>query len=106
MWLVILLIAAGFALGFFLNIPVHQVDAKFIALLFLAVLDGLVFGIAHDLDRKPSTDRFVVIRLMMTLTFGGFIIYFGQKTGLDLYLVALLPIALGLALNLYKFLPK
>jgi small basic protein len=106
MWLVILLVAVGFVLGLFLNLPVQHFDAKFVALFFLAVLDALVFGIGHDLDRRPSTDRLVFIRLTMTLMFGGFIIYFGLKTGLDLYLVALLPIAFGLALNLYKFLPK
>ena len=106
MWAVILLVFVGLALGLYLNIPIASLDPKLMAVVFLAILDGLTFGLAHDLQGLPSTNRLAAIRLLVSLTFGCFVIFFGEKSGLDLYLVALLPITFGVALNLYKFMPK
>jgi small basic protein len=106
MWIVLILTAAGFALGLYLKIPIASLDAKITALAFLALLDSLTFSLARDTGALPSTTRLTFIRLLFALLFGGFVIYFGEKSGLDLYLVALIPISIGLAVNLYKFLPK
>jgi small basic protein len=106
MWVALILILAGLAIGFFVNIPVTLIGAKYLSLIFLVVLDSLTFGLGRDTREMAGTNKLVVIRFLSALVFGGFIIYFGQKSNMDLYLVAILPIALGLSLNLYKFLPK
>jgi small basic protein len=106
MWIIITLVFIGFAAGYFLKIPVDTLNVKYIALVFLALMDSLTYGLLRDLQHQVSNNKYIFTRLIMGLVFGGFIIYFGEKSGLDLYLVALLPLSLGLAINLYKFLPK
>ena len=106
MWIALLATIIGLALGLFINIPIAAIGSKYLALIFLAVLDSLTFGLGRDGNRKASTNSLVATRLLASLAYGGFILYFGEKSEMDLYLVALLPIALGLSLNLYKFLPK
>jgi small basic protein len=106
MWVIIILTAIGFSMGYYLKIPIDLINVKYAALIFLAFMDSFTFGIYHDLNSLPGTNWLVFSRLTVSLVFGGFIIFFGEKSGLDLYLVALLPLTFGLALNLYKFLPK
>lgn len=106
MWAILILAAVGFSLGYFLDIPYHALDSKYLALIFLALLDASTFSLSRDLTGSPQLARHVITRLLVLLVFGGFVIYFGEKSHIDLYLVALLPVALGLGLNLYKFLPK
>ncbi len=106
MYAILVVMVVGFAIGYFVNVPFHFVDTKFLALIFLALLDSMTYGLVRDLSGQQSNNGPVFVRLLFGLVLGGFIIYFGEKSQLDLYLVALLPLALGFALNLYKFLPK
>ena len=106
MWLILVLIIIGFILGYFLQIPFGIVPAKFLALFFLALLDSLTYALVRDLSGRTGNNGPVLIRLLFGLAVGGFIIYFGEKSEIDLYLVALVPLAVGFALNMYKFLPK
>jgi small basic protein len=106
MWLILLLIVVGFAGGMYIKVPMSIIGTPYVPLVLLAVLDSLTYSIAQDIKSDRSTGRFVLARLVLSLTFGGFVIYFGEKTGIDLRLVALVPIGLGLAVNLSKFLPK
>jgi len=106
MWLIPVLILAGILAGYFFDIPFGLVDTKFLGLFFLALLDSLTYGLGRDLSGAKGNNAAILIRLLLGITVGSFIIYFGEKSQLDLYLVALLPVALGFALNLYKFLPK
>ncbi len=106
MVLVLILVLVGFAVGFYLEIPFHSVGSKYLALLFLGLLDGLTFALGRDLSGQDSTEMKVLTRLVVGMIFGAFMIYFGEKSQIDLYLVALLPFAIGFTLNLYKFLPK
>lgn len=99
-------VIAGFAIGWFTGIPFHLVPGKFQALIFLALLDGMTFGLARDFERRPSTDSLVFTRFVVGLIICGFIIYFGEKSGIDLYIAGLMPLIIGFALNMYKFLPK
>ncbi|HEX9743872.1 MAG TPA: DUF1290 domain-containing protein [bacterium] len=106
MWLFFLCVIIGFGAGFYFDLPLKALSNKYIALILLAVLDSLTFSLSRDLvDRIPSS-RLTLIRLFTALIFGGFVIYYGEKSGLDLYLVALIPLGVSFALNLYKFLPK
>jgi small basic protein len=106
MWLIIVLICIGFAIGYFFDIPFSLVDSKYIALAFLALLDSISYGLVRDLSGQKKNNGPVVIRLVIGLVLGGFIIFFGMKSQIDLYLVALLPLGIGFMLNMYKFLPK
>jgi len=106
MWIVPILVAVGFAIGFYLDIPFDRIPDIYIALIFLALLDGMTYGLVRDLGGQKRNNGPVLIRLALGLAVGSFIIYFGEKSGIDLNLIALLPLALGFALNLYKFLPK
>jgi small basic protein len=107
MIVIVILLLAGFAVGYYLHVPFELVGTKYLALLFLGLLDGITLGLSRDLTGQGSaTDRYVLTRLVVGLILGGFLIYFGEKSHVDLYLVALLPFALGFALNMYKFLPK
>jgi small basic protein len=106
MWVALIVVLVGLSVGLFVNIPIALIGTKYLALIFLAVLDSLTYGLGRDASGIAGTNNLVILRLLASLMFGGFIIYFGEKSGMDLYLVALLPIALGLSLNLYKFLPK
>jgi len=106
MWMIFPLILLGFGTGLYLKLPYHLLDPQYMALIFLALLDSLTFALVRDLQKETNTNRLVFLRLSLSLLFGAFIIYFGQKSGVDLLLVALIPLTFGLALNLYKFLPK
>ena len=106
MWVLLILILGGFLIGYYFDIPYHLLGNKFIALIFLTVIESLTYSLSRDLVHREHADKMVFIRLVSSLVFGGFLIYFGEKSGLDLYLVALIPLGVGVALNLYKFLPK
>jgi len=106
MWIIPVLLIIGFAIGYFLDVPFNFVPGIYLALIFLALLDSITYGLVRDLEGRKGNNGPVLIRLVIGLAIGGFIIYFGQKSGIDLNFVALLPLALGFALNLYKFLPK
>ena len=106
MVLIIILVLIGFAAGYFFNIPLYFLNTKYLALGFLAILDSFTYGLSRDLTGLKNNNAPVFTRLVLGLILGGFIIYFGEKSQLDLYLVALIPFAIGFALNMYKFLPK
>jgi small basic protein len=102
----IILMAIGFAIGYFVGIPFPALGSKYIGLAFLALLDSLTFSLARDFSESEAQQHAVYTRLIAALAFGGFIIYFGEKTQTDLYLVVLVPLGVATAFNLYKFLPK
>lgn len=106
MWIVLLFLILGFIAGYLLEVPVTIFNTKFLALGLVAVLDSLSLSIYLDKTQQHKSTSHVLTRLIMSLMFGGLIIYFGEKTGVDLFLVAMLPLTFGLAINLYKFLPK
>lgn len=106
MFVILGFIIIGFGIGFYTGLPYSMLPGKYQALLFLAILDSLTFGLTCNIIEKKSANHLVFIRFLTSLIFGAFIIYFGEKSELDLYLVALIPLGVGFALNLYKFLPK
>jgi hypothetical protein len=106
MLLLLVCIIVGAVAGYFLDIPWGMVNVKFLGLLFMALLDSFTYALVRDLGGYRSNNGPVFIRLVLGLVLGAFIIYFGEKSELDLYLVALVPLAVGFSLNLYKFLPK
>jgi small basic protein len=106
MWAIPFLIIAGFVTGYFLKIPFDLIGSKYLALIFIALLDSISYGLTRDLSGQKKNNLPIIIRLILGLSLGGFIIYFGEKSGIDLYLIALLPLAVGFSLNMYKFLPK
>jgi small basic protein len=106
MWLILIFIILGFSAGYYFDIPVQLVQSKYLALGFLALLDSFTYGLLRDLSGTKGNNAPIITRLVFGLLLGSFIIYFGEKSQIDLYMVAILPLALGFALNLYKFLPK
>jgi len=106
MLIILVLVIAGFLAGYFVDIPFYMVGTKYLALIFLALLDSFTFGLARDLSGARESSGPILIRLLTGLVVAGFIIYFGEKSQLDLYFIALMPLAVGFALNMYKFLPK
>ena len=106
MWIIILLAAIGFLVGLKVDLSMNALNVRYIALGFLALLDSFTFSLTRDfIDRSPA-DSMALTRLLTTLIAGAFVIYFGEKIHLDLTLVALIPLGIGFAINLYKFLPK
>ena len=106
MWVILIFIIIGFSLGYFFSIPFELIPGKFLALLFMGMIDSLTFGLSRDLEGKESNDKMVLIRFVAGLIICGFIIYFGEKSKIDLYMIGLMPLAIGFVLNMYKFLPK
>jgi len=106
MWILIVMVVVGFLIGYFTNIPFEAIDKRYLALIFLALLDSLTYALTRDLARIKNNNVPVLIRLVFVSALGCFIIYFGDKSQVDLYYVAIIPLAIGLALNMYKFLPK
>lgn len=106
MWAIPVLILVGFGLGYLLKVPFNFVETKYLALFFLALLDSISYGLVRDLSKQEKNNGPIIIRLLLGLALGSFIIYFGEKSQIDLYLVALIPLAVGFMLNMYKFLPK
>lgn len=106
MWAMIIFMAAGFAIGYLIDFPLLALGSKYLGLLFLALLDGVTFALARDYTEPTSSPHPVIARLLAALAFGGLVIYFGDRSQTDLYLVALVPLGIGVAFNLYKFLPK
>jgi len=106
MFIILILVIAGFLAGYFLDIPVYLLGTKYLALLFLAIIDSFTYGLSRDISGQKNNNVPVIVRLTLGLLVSGFIIYFGEKSQLDLYLIALMPLAIGFAINMYKFLPK
>lgn len=106
MWMILIILIIGFLAGYYINIPFYMLGTKYLALIFLALLDSFTYGLARDLSGLRSNNSPTVIRLLVSLLVAGFIIYFGEKSQLDLYFVAIAPLAVGFAINMYKFLPK
>lgn len=106
MWVIPVMVIIGFTIGYFFNIPFNMAGGKYLALGFLALLDSISYGLVRDLSGQKGNNGPILIRLIIGLVLGGFIIFFGEKSQIDLYIVALLPLAVGFALNMYKFLPK
>ncbi len=106
MWLIFVCVLIGVAFGYWFDIPFGSVDIKYLGLLFMALLDSFTYALVRDLTGHRNNNGPIFIRLVIGVVVGGFIIYFGEKSQLDLYLVALVPLAVGFSLNLYKFLPK
>ncbi|MFH1676706.1 MAG: hypothetical protein ABIC40_06740 [bacterium] len=106
MWLILIFILVGFTGGYFFNIPFESIPGKFLALLFLGMIDSFTYGLARDLEGSGANDKMVLTRFVAGLIICGFIIYFGEKSKIDLYMIGLMPLAIGFALNMYKFLPK
>ncbi len=106
MLIIIILIIVGFGIGSVAGSKIFIMESKYLALIFLGLLDSFTYGLSRDISGLKGSNGAIVIRLLTGLLVCGFIIYFGEKSEIDLYIVALIPLVVGFALNMYKFLPK
>ncbi|MCD6217700.1 DUF1290 domain-containing protein [bacterium] len=98
--LAIVITAIGFILGTLLTINIPTVYYSFISVVLLALTDSLLFGLHQLREKKPDAWK-IIFRLILELFFGCFIIFFGDQGGLDLYLVAAIPLGVSIMFNIH-----
>lgn len=96
----IVITAIGFILGTLLTINIPTVYYSFISVVLLALTDSLLFALNQLRDNKPDIWK-IIFMLILELFFGCFIIFFGNQGGLDLYLVAVIPLGVSIIYNIH-----
>ena len=89
-------LAAGFFLGYALQVPI---DEKISAVIILAALDSICGGIAAKLNLNFS-DMILISGFFTNLIFGLILIFFGNFFGIELYYIALLIFGLRIFKNI------
>lgn len=89
-------LAAGFFLGYALQVPF---DEKISAVIILAALDSICGGIAAKLNLNFS-DIILISGFFTNLIFGLILIFFGNFFGIELYYIALLIFGLRIFKNI------
>ncbi len=98
--LAIVITAIGFILGTLLSINIPILYYSFISVVLLALTDSLLFGLHQLREKRPDIWK-IIFRLILELFFGCFIIFFGDQGGLDLFLVAVIPLGVSIIFNLH-----
>lgn len=98
--LILVITAIGFVLGSLLPVDVSIVFYPFISIALLALTDSVFFGLNQLREEIPDIWK-IVLRLILELFFGCFIVFFGNQVGLDLYLVAVIPLGVSIIYNMH-----
>jgi len=99
--LVSVLLMLGFLGGYLLPVKIPVASFSYLTIIFLAFLDCFFFSMYLWLEEIHSSWR-IFIRLMLELIFGCFLIYFGDRSALDLYLVAAIPLGASAFFNFQR----
>ncbi|MCL6472181.1 MAG: small basic family protein [Firmicutes bacterium] len=89
----------GIILGLILNIPVPINWSKYLGIAVLAALDSAIGGLRASLEMKFNEKLFFTGIFSNTLM-AAFIVYMGDKLGVDLYLAAVVAFGVRLFQNL------
>lgn len=98
--LIIVITAIGFVLGSLLPINAPIGLYPFISVLLLVLTDSVFFGLNQLREITPDIWK-IVLRLILELFFGCFIVFFGDQGGLDLFLVAVIPLGVSIIYNMH-----
>jgi len=90
---------AGIALGLVLNIPIPLVYSKYLGIAVLAALDSAIGGLRASLEMKFNDKLFFTGFFSNTLL-AAFIVFLGDRLGVDLYLAAVVAFGVRLFQNL------
>ena len=97
MWLPLIGLALGVALGLVLNVNVSPDLARYSAVAILAGLDSVLGAIRAELD--AHYDNRIFISGFVTNTLAVALTFVGDRLGIDLYLVALFAFGLRIFQN-------
>ena len=90
--LTIVLVMLGFFTGYLIPMTIPANIFPYLTILFLSLLDTLFYSMRFVLEGAHSGGWRILLRLLFELVFGSFLIFFGDQSGLDLYLVAVIPL--------------
>ncbi len=89
----------GIILGLVLNIPVPVALSKYLGIAVLAALDSAIGGLRASLEMKFNEKLFFTGIFSNTLM-AAFIVFMGDRLGIDLYLAAVVAFGVRLFQNL------
>ncbi|MDI6715692.1 MAG: small basic family protein [Actinomycetota bacterium] len=89
----------GIAIGLVLNIPIPQAYSKYLGIAVLAALDSAVGGLRASLEMKFN-DKLFFTGIFSNTLMAAFIVFMGDRLGVDLYLAAVVAFGVRLFQNL------
>lgn len=90
---------AGLGLGLYLNIPIPAAWSKYLGIAVLAALDTAIGGLRASLEMKFN-DRLFFTGFFSNTLMAVFIVFMGDRLGIDLYLAAVVAFGVRLFQNL------
>ena len=92
-------LVAGIVLGLLLKIPVPPNLVKYLGISVLAALDSAVGGLRASLEHKFN-DKLFITGFFSNTMLAAFIVFMGDRLGVDLYLAAVVAFGVRLFQNL------
>lgn len=89
----------GIIFGLWLDLPVPVSLARYLGIALLAALDSAFGGLRANLEKKFNQKLFIGGFLVNTVM-AGFIVYLGDRLGVELYLAAVVAFGIRLFQNL------
>jgi len=89
----------GIGLGLVLNIPIPLAYSKYLGIAVLAALDSAIGGLRSSLEMKFNDKLFFTGFFSNTLM-AAFMVFMGDRLGIDLYLAAVVAFGVRLFQNL------
>lgn len=89
----------GLGLGLYLNIPIPAAWSKYLGIAVLAALDTAIGGLRASLEMKFN-DRLFFTGFFSNTLMAVFIVFMGDRLGIDLYLAAVVAFGVRLFQNL------
>lgn len=89
----------GIGIGLALNIPIPLAYSKYLGIAVLAALDSAIGGLRSSLEMKFNDKLFFTGFFSNTLM-AAFIVFMGDRLGIDLYLAAVVAFGVRLFQNL------
>ncbi|TEB17989.1 hypothetical protein Psfp_00112 [Pelotomaculum sp. FP] len=99
LWLALISLAAGVAMGLNLPLVLPQAYAKYMSVAALAALDSVFGGIRAAMEEHFDNTIFITGFFSNALLAAG-LAYFGERLGMDLYLAAVVAFGVRLFQNL------
>ncbi len=99
LWLALISLAAGVAMGLNLPLVLPQAYAKYMSVAALAALDSVFGGIRAAMEEHFDNTIFITGFFSNALLAAG-LAFFGERLGMDLYLAAVVAFGVRLFQNL------
>ncbi|HBC91870.1 MAG TPA: DUF1290 domain-containing protein [Pelotomaculum sp.] len=99
LWLALISLAAGIAVGLNLPLVLPQAYAKYMSVAALAALDSVFGGIRAAMEEHFDNTIFITGFFSNALLAAG-LAFFGERLGMDLYLAAVVAFGVRLFQNL------